>query len=583
MKDQMLDMRGFSGGGGAKNISNPFVLPSTDLIPQDIPSALRLARELYKGNPRLQLASRRTNRHFLKDFKAKNYAGNDASASKQVDFFKDDLNILAFFAKMLDDADTYGNAFGRIIYPFDRWLLLPEKRLNIPLNRIPEKDLSFDTKSMRYRVRFKDGSVSLMDFKDIPVKDPSTLKLKTLCPEDMTIRYNEITGAKDYIWRIPPIMRAHIRSGKLFYINTTPRHLLEAVLGDKDLLFNTEEVLHLASPWITDRDMEPWGYPTPLAIFSSLFKIQIYRKVDEVVGLDRLLPMRVFTPNLGTSVSANDINNFVEMSHYTSEIDKLIKEHRRSPFSMFSAPFPLNLQSFGTENNDMVSKDRLEYQNNEAMDAAGYPAEFTKGTISVDALPSMLRMFESSKLHIPRWIAQMVNFFVPTIQSFAGWAHVEMEVPASSLAADIERNYFLFELSQQRQISTKTALRNFHIENPEKERKEAIREDLEREREMAAAQQEMMDEQNLGLTPEGDEAVEGSGGAAAPVTDQHAKAEEIAMQWLSLPTGDRQRQMESLRNQDQPLYALAMFKKDEILASAESEGRQMVYAQFQGG
>lgn len=579
----MLGLSGFSGSsaGRAKDISNPFILPSTNLIPTDIQASLRLSRELYKGNPRLQLASRRTNRHFLKDFKAKSFAGNDTVATKQVDFFKEELGILSFFAKMLDDADTYGNAFGRVIYPFDRWLLLPEKKLNIPLSRVPEKDLAFDTASMKYRVRFRDGSTCLMNFRDVPVRDALGLKLKTLCPEDMVIRYNEITGDKDFIWKVPATIRSNIRSGKLFYINTTPRHLLEAVLKDKDLLFTKDEVLHLANPWITDRDMEPWGMPTPLAIFSSLFKIQIYRKVDEVVGLDRLIPMRVFTPNLGNSVSANDINNFVEMTHYTSEIDKLIKEHRRSPFSMFSAPFPLNLQSFGNDPSDMVSKDRLEYQNNEAMDAAGYPAEFTKGSISVDALPSMLRMFESSKMHIPEWISRMVNFFVPKVQNFAGWPQIAMEVPMSSLAADMDRNFFLFELSKMRQISTKTALRNFHIENPEKERREAMREDLEREREMASAQKEMLDEQELGLSTDGSDAPDD--GASAPISDQYSKAEEIAMQWLSLPVGDRQRQMESLRNQDQALYALAMFKKDEILRNAESQGRQMAYAQFQEG
>lgn len=596
----------YMGGDGSSNkFDDPFMLPSSDYVPEDLKSALDFCMFLYYLNPQYRRASQRVIRHFITEFE---YPGDGSAEEKdrQDDYLKHNLRLHQAMAEMGDEWSCYGNSFYRIHFPFDRVLVddRSDKLVEYSLDMF-EGRASFILKEMKYEIpdpRNMKKKIKL-PFRDIPAKDKNRIKLRKLDPRDVTIRHNFISGSNSYIYDFPKEVRKDCEDGKLYVVNEVPIAMLKAIKEDQDFLFNADEMFHFKAPTVSGVSNKGWGLPETLANYRSLHQIQVYRKIDEAVGLDYMVPFRIFTPEAGNN-ETGVVRNLV-LSQWKSQVEKVITNRRKDKFSMHAFPFPLKYQEFGADGKSLAPKDLIEYQTNSMLDAMGYPAELFKGSLTVQQVPTAVRLFENSFMFVHLGLTDFAQWVCKRIARYMEEPYIEVSLQKPSLADNLDRQNVVMQLSSAGEISRKKAYSWLGITDAVDEKKERLEEDAEIQKIQIKQEEDLRREMESGtINQQLDQQAaaqqqQQSGGGGSPPggspnpqqaqqgsvnpMDVQGQAQELAQQWAGLPEGERRKSMQQTKATDQTLYSLAKQFLDEMRDGAKSQGVQQMYQQAQGG
>jgi len=300
----------FSGNTGSnynQKFDDPFLLPSSEIIPEDLSNALDLCKFLYYLNPIYRGASRRVIRHFITKFKF-----GDAGDTEEKNDFKDYLTYTLKLEETLNEAgdefSIYGNAFFRIHFPFTRYLMDTRdgKTVFHTLNTFPTKDVKFFLNDMVYEVPDPRNNFKTrikLPFVDHPLKSREHIKIVKLDPRRITILHNFISKSSTYIYSFEDFFVNDVKEGVLYQVNETPKSMLEAISKDQSYQFKSNAIFHFKAPVPSGMSDYGWGFPETMANFRSIYQSQIYRKVDEIIGLDYLLPFNIKSSEPKVSVS----------------------------------------------------------------------------------------------------------------------------------------------------------------------------------------------------------------------------------------------------------------------------------------
>jgi len=492
-------------------------------------------------------------------------------------------------------SQCYGNAFLRLHLPFDRVLIDHRdgkyKEYALPMFG---SDVKYDYKAMKYdvpdpttfdRPKEKRSRVKL-DFIDRPSRDKSRIKLRKLDPRQIVLQHSFMSGKQQMIYRFEPEWVTMIKNSIMYQVNETPMSMLKAIALEQDFLFNEGQVFHFKSPTISGVSNYGWGLPETIANFRHIHQLQVLRKIDEAVGLDYMLPFRMFHPV--PSAQASDPMNYMLMNRWGSEIREVIKRRRLDPFAMHALPFPVSYQEFGAQGKNLAPKELVEYHNNVLLDSMGYPAELFKGSLQVQQIPTAVRLFENSFHFVHQGFDRIVKWASGRICDYIGQQRLETSLQLPRLADDLERQRVYMQLAAGAEIPRSIAYGPFGIKDPVEAAKQRAQEDIEIEKEQIKLQADFQRQQQLGSmdtilaqqaqqtaggsSPAGMEGA-GDGGDMNPLDIQN-KAAEMAQQWLQMPVGERQKQMAAVRTSNPNLHAMAKQKMEEMRSQAESQGRQ---------
>ena len=84
-----------------------------------------------------------------------------------------------------------------------------------------------------------------------------------------------------------------------------------------------------------------------------------------------------------------------------------------------------------------------------------------------------------------------------------------------------------------------------------------------------------------GGAPPGGPPAPGGGGGESPL-DIQGQAQEMAQQFLSMPEGDRRKQLIAIKGQNPNLHAMIKQFMEEMRSQAGSDGVQQMYQSMQG-
>lgn len=592
------DNDGFAVWTGKNRVfADPFLLPSSNAIPTELQSALDFCLFLYYLNPLYRRASIRVISHFVTDIDFVGKDGDQEERDEYKNFLVNELDLFGALLEIGQEWACYGNAFLRLHLPFDRVLVdhRDGKYREYALAMFGA-DVKYDYKSMRYNVmdpltfdkpKEKRTRVSL-DFIDRPSRDKSRIRLKKIDPRQIVLQHSFMSGKQQVIYRFEPEWVTMIKNGVMYQVNETPMSMLKAVALEQDFLFNEGQVFHFKAPTISGVSNYGWGLPETIANYRHVHQLQVLRKIDEAVGLDYMLPFRMFHPT--PSASANDPMNYMLLSRWGSEMKEVIKRRRLDPFAMHALPFPVTYQEFGAEGKNLAPKDLVEYHNNVLLDAMGYPAELFRGSLQVQQIPTAVRLFENSFHFIHQGFDRIVKWVSKRISDYIGQQTMDVTLQLPRLADDLERQRVYMQLAAGAEIPRSIAYGPFGIKDPVEAAKQRAQEDIEIQKEQSKlqadferqqqlgsmdgivmAQQEAAAQQSGGSSPAG---MEGSGNPGSNPLDIQNKAAELAQQWLQLPVGERQKQMSAVRSSNPNLHAMAKQKMEEMRSQAESQGRQ---------
>lgn len=488
----------------------------------------------------------------------------------------------------------YGNSFVRIFFPFDRFLIdRREGRFNEYALGAFGDTAKFDLDSMTYEIpdpvtaglpESKRTRVKL-PFLDRRSMDPSRIKIRMIDPRQMSLQMSWQSGHTRYVYRFEEWFIKQIKEGRMYQVNQTPIDMLKAIKNDEDFMFNDNSIYHCKAPHVSGISNNGWGLPETIVNYRSLHNLQIYRCIDETIGLDYMLPFRLFSPAGKDSLS--DPAMYTNLGVWSSHIEKLIKARRKDPTKMMAFPFPVAYQEFGASGKELTPKDLIEYSTNEMLDGMGYPSELFRGSMQVQQVPTTLRLFENTFHFLHRHYDGLLRWVNRRVLDYLGREQIGLSLQLPSMADDLEERHIYLQLAAGGEISRDKAYKAFNIKDPVQEAITRMQEDIEIQREQQKIQKDFEREMSAGSA---DQVLEGQaqgggapaqGGGNVTPLDIMSQAEDLAKQWLQVQdNGQRAKLMKQTQASNPTLHAMAKQRLEEYRAEGESQGRASV---SQGG
>lgn len=576
--------------GLSRKFDDPFLLPSSQSMPEHLETALDYSMFLYWLNPQYRQASTRVVSHFITDF---NYPGDGSEKEKEDfdDFVHDGLKLPGYLNLVGRNERCYGNSFCRIHFPFDRLLIDPRTPAEYSLSAFG-RQAKFHWQKMQYEIPDpkNKGKKVFLSFRDYPSLDINRIKLLMVNPRRVMIRYSKISAEKSFVYRFEPEIIDDVKKGRRHMVDSMPMDMLKAIRHNQDFLFAPDQIYHFLEPTIEGVSNHGWGLPPVIANYRNIHQLQVYRKIDEAIGLDYLLPFRLFAPV--AQANQNDVFNNLLLGRWTKEIDTIIRNRRRDKFAMHALPFPVTYQEFGAEGKELVPKDLIDWQTNALLDGMGYPQELFKGSLQYQQMPTALRLFESSFDFMHSGFDQLSKWIVDRVRRYLRMSKMSIALQEPSIADSLENMQLATQLMAQGEISRESIFKKLGIRDVKAEVEQRIEEDTNIQELKTKAQNELQKKIETGTLTSGDQQQGGAGGGSAPGApgaggsqtpmDTANEADSLAQYWMSIPAdGERAKAMAATRASNENLWALAKAKMEQTRSQGASQGRQAANQQAQ--
>lgn len=588
--------------------NDPFILNSDLYIPKDFYTNLKLARFLAAKFPLYVQAIRRTVAHFITDIQFVGKSGDKDERDELKDFLINGLGIMDSAQQAGLEYFILGNAFIRFYAPFERILVDRRNGRYAEYNAtiFPMDQMHFNLDRMTYTVPdpLAQGPVDQrpkveFSFQDRKSRDTSKIKLRFIDPGQMTLNMNHISGSIQYIYRFEDFFKADVRQGtKIYQINETPKNMLNAIRKNEDFVFNPNSIFHMANNFISGVSYNGWGIPNILLNYQSIHELAVLRNINEAVGLDYMLPIRMLSPAVSGQGGGGDAALAINMGPWKASMEKLIQSKRKDPTALHIVPFPATYQELGGNGKALAPVELEKLKNDQLLDGVGVPAELMHMSLQTAQIPTAIRMFESTFSHLQRNLNNFVKWVSDRVLKFQDKQPIGIKLALPSVADDLEKRHIWLQLAAGGEVSRETAYKAFSIDSAVEEAQRRAEEDIEIQKIKQKIQEDFEREQTLGsvdktiqaqmqaqqqAAPQGAVApgaggVQGSapGGGVTPL-DIMQQAEEQAMQLLQIEdNGERSKALRQIQASNPQLHALVKQKMEEMRAQGASQGRKMV-------
>jgi hypothetical protein len=490
---------------------------------------------------------------------------------------------------------AYGNGFAWMHFPFNRYLVdmrNPDHPREWALENfesygevryVHDKAMYEVVDPLTVTKKEKDRKRIMLPIRDRVVQDLEKVRVIRLDPRDVTLRYSRWADQSEVILRFDADFINDIKNSRLYQINSTPLGMLKAIAENKDFLFDPEEIFHLKAPCISGISNHGWGVPEVLANYRELHQVQVLRKIDEAVGMDYMLPFRIFSPNM-SAAGIGDSAYYMLLGQWEQKVKNLIADRRKTPFAIHAMPFPVQYDEHGASGKQLSPKDNLEYQINTMLDGMGYPSELFHGTLQVPQIPTTLRLFENAFQHLFRGFHNFLRWNTKKIQRYGSLEEISVVLEPPRMADNLEKTPMFLQLAAGGEMPRSLALRDFNIDDVAEMYRRRKEEDADMQRIDIELEQKLQREQQLGSLSEQILAEQGAaggapGGAGLTPLDTMREIESEAQAIVQMPQGAAQQRWEQLRQGDPNFYAMVKQKAEEYRRGAESQGR----ASLKGG
>lgn len=572
---------------GANKFPNPFCDIASEYVPRDLNVVFEWMEYLYLTMGTMRTASRRVVRYFLTEVVLE--GESDAERDKYEKFLHDELNLMNNLANIGDDYSVYGNVFVSIYFPFDRFLICPHC------------GMEYHTKTIDYKFNLADGKFSgtclkcnkeSVEFKreDRRSPDRSRVRIIRWNPKYMRLRQHPISGKIDYFLEMEPLFVNRLRAGEKFYIDETPWSMIEACrTSAKDagrvlFKFRDDAIFHFRDATLAG--MPPtgprgWAIPPMMANFKLAYYIQLLRRYDEAIALDFIMPFRVMYPDMNKDKQGGDPLSLMSMGNFISHMTQMIENKRRNITDIQIAPFPIGYQMLGGEAKTLAPKDNIAQAIDELLNAMGFPAELYRGSLSIQAFPVALRLFEKTWGALVDGMNDFVRWLLERLARHFMWGPVTGELRSVTLADDIERKALALQASAGMDISKATAYRPLGIDYMEEQRRV-----VEEQEEIQKLQQEAMERQQAsqGAPSGGGGGQPQQGGAGtqpgATPGDVYEQGKALAQQLLlQTPPTARRGQLVQIKHTNPTLHAIVLQEMNNMRQQFASQGQEAMMQQ----
>jgi len=570
---------------GYGKFPNPFFDIASEYIPTDIYKIFEWCEYLYLTMGTYRAASRRVVRYFMTDIVLDGQT--DEERDEVNDFLNNQLHIKTEMSQIGDEFMTYGNAFISIYFPFDRFLICPKCKTEYKDDYIGYK---FDAQALEFKAACKKCNFKgVFGHQDRRSMDRDRVKIIRWNPKEIRFRYHPVSGRYTYYWQIPQDFIDKIKDGKHFFLKDTPWSMIECInkRTSQGVLYQFKDgmLYHHREGSLAGVKVVGWGIPPILPNFKLAYYIQVLRRYDEAIALDYIIPFRILypeTPPVSQNADAVMSANFGKINQ---KLQALTKKRREDPTTIQIAPFQIGYQMLGGEAKGLAPKESIEFAIKEMLNALGYPAELYQGTLSIQAAPVALRLFENTWSSMIDGNNDILNWLLGKLCRFFQWGEVTGRFTPVTLADDLERKSLALQAAAGGDISKSTAFKPFGIDYGE-EAKRVLDEQAMVQELQQKAQEEAEAKASGGQSEGGGQGGDPMSGPPGTPGDLDAQAQQMAQQLLLMPDTARRSQMIQLKKSNQTMHSLVVGHLTNMRQQASTQGQQMVIEQMkqeQGG
>ena len=577
---------GWEGSGitrsGAGKYPNPFWDIASEYVPRDINTVLEFAEFIYLSMGTYRAAARRVVRYFLTEVVLE--GATDSEREKYEDFINDDLHLLNELASIGDEFMVYGNVFVSLYFPFDRYLICPNCKTEA---KATTKQYKFDISTGTFSGDCPCGAKNVQ-FRREDRRSPDTTRVRIIRwnPKLIRLRYHQISGRTEYFMELEPRFVQRIRDGQRFYIDDTPWSILDAIVKSQAagmpvlFQFRDDAIYHLRDATLSGLPVYGWAIPPIMPNFKLAYYIQMLRRYDEAIALDFIVPFRVIYPERGTGPQGEDPLATISMASFIAAMQNMIEKKRKNLTAVQIAPFPIGYQMLGGEAKALAPKESIAFAIDELLNAIGYPAELYKGSLTIQAFPVALRLFEKTWGTMVDGYNDLIGWILIRLSRHFMWGEVTGKLRSVTLADDIERKALALQASAGMDISKQTAYRPLGIDYLEEQRRV-----VEEQESIQKLQQEAMERQETQQSQEGAQPQQGDPSSTVGATpgDVYEQGKALAQQLL-LQTPDSQRRGEliKIKHSNPTLHAIVLQEMNQMRQDMASQGQAMMMQQAKG-
>jgi len=513
--------------------------------------------------------------------------------------------------------NCYGNSFTTLLVPFRRYLSCKKCGLEMPLSQVYNKPAcAFKWQNFQFHAKCPQcnytGEWAHIDRR---TSDTADLKLKRWSPHEIELLWDPYTDDVRYVWRIPEDYRTLIKQGHLHHLERASWEVIQAIKDNKNLMFDKDVVFHLREDSLAGLRNRGWGISRILANFRQAWYVQILMRYNEAVALDYVIPFRVITPApRGGDAQSSDPVHTINLSSFTSRVQAMLRARRSDPARWNVLPFPVNYQALGGDASQLAPKELIDQGLDTLLKCIGMPVELFNGTLTMQAAPAALRVFEANWAHLPHNLNRFLGYVAEQVAKIKSWEPAAVTLTRVTHADDLNRQMAKLQLMMGGQISKSTGLKSVGLDYDE-ETKRTLEEERIYAEEQAKMQKEMEQSQQMDSLTQpaqmtggvGDTGASASGappagpGGAPPnpvdqfllqrqnspnvprtPDDLQAQAQLIAQQLMSLPESQKDSQLIKLKRADPTMHALVKSIIADIRQQAQTQGGAMLLQQQYG-
>ena len=631
----------FAASGPGMSADDRFPDPFCDIaslhMPESIQAALRWCEFIMNCNGLYRQAVDRVVSYFLTDIQVEDEGRSSLSQEEKEKyelFFNSTLGIKNELHSVAMDYLTYGNSFTSLLVPFRRYLSCKRCGLEMPLSQVYNKPAcGFKWQNFEFHATCPNCKyVGQWTHIDRRSADSSDLKIKRWSPHEMELLWDPYTNDVRYVWRIPEDYRTLIKQGHLHHLERASWEVIQAIKNNQNLMFDKDIIFHLKEDALSGLRNRGWGISRILANFRQAWYVQILMRYNEAVALDYVIPFRVVTPApRGGDGQSSDPVHTINLGNFTARVQGMLRARRSDPARWNVLPFPIQYQALGGDASQLASKDLLEQGFDTLLKCIGMPVELFNGTLSMQAAPAALRVFEANWAHLPHNLNRFLAHITKTVAAVKSWEPARITLMRVTHADDLNRQMAKLQLMMGQQISKSTGLKSVGLDYSE-ETKRMLEEEKLYAEEQTRMQREMEQAQQMDTLSQSADMMGGMGNPGAGATgmpggqpqgapqqggqpqgvppqpgpppdpvdqfmmqrqnspnvprtpeDFQAQAQLLAQQILALPESQKDSQLIKLKKADPTMHALVRSIINDIRQQAQTQGGAMLMQQQYGG
>lgn len=608
---------------------DPFFDYASMVMPETMQLALRWCEYIALSNGTYRQALDRILSYFITDIEVGGKDVGDDEKEQWKSFFEEDLDYRNVLHIAGLDCGVYGNGFISVLPSFRRYLSCPTCYFEAPLRKIYNEPVfrfhwtNFEPHATCPKCKAS-GRWHMIDRRS---GENGGFYVKRWNPHEMELLWDPLTDQTAYIWRIPEDYRKMIREGHLYHLERATREVIQAVKNNNYILFDKDVVYHMKEDSLAGVRNRGWGISKVLTNFRQAWYVQVLHRYNEAIGLDYIIPFRLITPAPGDKGAGTDPLLNQNLGGMAAQVHAMLRRRRRDPATWNFLPFAVQYQALGGDAQQLAPTELLQQGVDTLLNNIGIPAELFKGSLTIQAAPVALRLFEATHSSVPHNLNGLLRFIVRQVSQILGWEKATIRLTRVTHADDMNRQQAKLQLMMGGQVSQTTGLKSIGLDF--KEETDRMMDDQRFQAEEQAKLQEEMQQsatmEQLAQPPQpGQPGAPGAPGAGSPggagaqqaapggaggdpsqqaagpmgmaaqsvvanlpaqpneeITPEElqSRAQYVATQLMGMPESQKDSEMRKLKSMDPTLHSLVKSIMDDMRRQAQLQGGQQVMAQ----